>query len=226
MNLQSLKEKIKAAKLHPIHLEGSPLERDKRRDVFIGNLDEYFEAAHILGASAVLILTETLEAERFLYELESNNGHEESEGDAAVIDLCKFNPMLEKYKEHVGKVGMFKLTIPVPDAQISYYINEDWWLEFIQLWSETTDRIDDDQVAAQAKLRAAQELREKQVLKALGNLIRDEDFVRLPTQRSMIEYAKEKLPELETVDAITLKSEIQNLHAKIKAKGLGSKRKS
>ena len=223
MNLQELKDKLKIANLHPIHLEGSPLERGMSGDIFIGNLEEYFEAAHVLGASAVFILTETLAEERFQYELEINN--EESENDTEEIDLCKFNPMLEIYKEHIGQVGMFKLSIPVPDAHISFFINEDWWLEFIKIWSETTDRIDEDQEAAHAQLRAAQELKDKQILKSLNGLIRDEDFVRLPTQRSMIEYAKEKIPGLETVDAVTLKIEIQNLHAKIKAKGLGSKRR-
>jgi hypothetical protein len=223
MNLQELKEKLKTTNLHPIQLEGSPLDRGMRGDIFIGNLDEYIEAVHVLGASAVFIFTETLEIERFQYELEIDN--EESESDAEEIDLCKFNPMLEKYKEHIGQVGMFKLSIPVPEAHISFYINEDWWLEFIKLWSETTDRVDEDQEAAHAQQRAAQELEEKQILKSLGGLIRDEDFVRLPTQRSMIEYAKEKIPGLETVDAVTLKNEIQNLHAKIKAKGLGSKRR-
>jgi hypothetical protein len=224
MNLQELKEKLKTANLHPIHLEGSPLDRDMGGDAFIGNLEEYFEAVRVLGAPAVFILTETLEIERFQYEIEIDND-EESESDAEEIDLCKFNPMLEKYKEHIGQVGMFRLSIPVPEAHISFYINEDWWLEFIKLWSETTDRIDEDQEAAHAQQRAAQELEEKQILKSLGGLLRDEHFVRLPTQRSMIEYAKEKIPGLETVNAVTLKIEIQNLHAKIKAKGLGSKQR-
>ena len=224
MNLQELKEKLKTANLHPIRLEGSPLDRDMGGDAFIGNLEEYFEAVRVLGAPAVFILTETLEIERFQYEIEIDS-EEESESDAEEIDLCKFNPMLEKYREYIGQVGMFKLSIPVPEAHISFYINEDWWLEFIKLWSETTDRIDEDQEAAHAQQRAAKELGEKQILKSLGGLLRDEDFVRLPTQRSMIEYAKEKIPGLETVNAVTLKIEIQNLHAKIKAKGLGSKRR-
>jgi hypothetical protein len=218
MNLQELKEKLKTTNLHPIHLEGSPLD-STRGEIFLGDIEEYIEAALVLGASAVFIFTETLEIERFQYELEIDN--EDSESDLEEIDLCKFNPMLEKFKEHIGQVGMFKLSIPVPEAHISFYINEDWWLEFIKLWSETTDRIDENQEAAHAQQRAAQELEEKQIIKSLSGLLRDEDFVRLPTQRSMIEYAKEKIPGLETVDAITLKSEIQNLHAKIKAKGLG-----
>ncbi len=220
MNLQYLKEKLKAAKLHPIHLEGSPLERSGG-DKFIGSIEEYIEAAHALGVSAVFILTETLEAERFQYELDNDN---QSEIEPEVIDLCKFNAKLDKCKEYIGKIGMFKLSISAHDDHVSFYINEDWWIEFIELWRETTDRIEGDQEAAYAQIRVAQVLKNKQLLKALNDLIRDANFVRLPTQRSMIEYAKDKIPELENVDAVTLKVEIQNLHAKIKAKGLGSKR--
>lgn len=220
MNLQYLKEKLKAANLHPIHLEGSPLERS-RGSAFIGNIEEYIDAAHALGVTAVFILTETLEAESFQYELD--NEGEESDIEPAAIDLCKFNAKVEKYKEFLGQVGMFKLSISAHEDHVNFYINEDWWLEFIELWSETTERIEGDQEAAHAQIRAAQEQKDKQVLKKLSGLIRDADFVRLPTQRSMIEYAKDKIPELESVDAATLKVEIQSLHAKIKAKVLGNK---
>lgn len=222
MNLQELKETLKAANLHPIHLEGSPLDRDMRGKAFIGNLEEYIDAAHVLGASAVFVFTETLETERFQYELDVDDGESEiSTNRSETIDLCKFNPTLEKFKEHIGQVGMFKLSLPVPETHVCFYINEDWWLQFIKLWGETIDRIENDQEAAHAQFRAQQEQKKQQLLKTLGGLIRDEDFVRLPTQRSMIEYAKEKIPDLEAVGAVTLKREIQNLHAKIKAKGLG-----
>jgi len=223
MNLHELKETLKTANLHLIHLEGSPLDHDIRGNIFIGNLEEYIEAVHVLGASAVFIFTKTLEDQDFQYELQIDN--EEFEGDPEEIDLCKSNPMLEKYKDHIGQVGVFKLSIPIPEAHINFYMKEDWWLEFTELLDETTDRIDEDQEAALAQQRAAQEVEERKFLKSLGGLICDADFVRLPTQRSMIEYAKEKIPGLETVDAITLKDEIRNLNAKIKAKGLGSKRK-
>jgi hypothetical protein len=223
MNLQELKEKLRAKNIYPIHLEGSPLDSDMRGNVFIGSLDEYIEAAHVLGASAIFIFTETLEEKRFQQEIES--GHE-FDAEPKTIDLCRFNPNLNEFKRYIDQIGMFKLTIPVPDTHICFYINEDWWLEFIKQWSDTTERIEDDEETAHAQLRAAQEEREKQTLKSLNSLIRDEDFVRLPTQRSMLEYAKEKHPELEAIDALTLKSEIQILYAKIRAKGLGNRRKS
>lgn len=213
MNLQKLKEELKTANLHPIHLEGSPLDEDYKEKIFIGDIEEYIETAHVLGVSAVYISTEVLDEERFQFETDDD----EAEG----IDLCRLNPKLKVYKEHIGKVCIFKLSIPVTDANISFYINEDWWLEFIELWAEVIHRIKNDKESAHAQFHAQQEKQDRKLLKMFGDLIRDENFVRLPTQRSMIEYAKEKIPGLEAVDAFILKREMQDLHAKIKAKGLG-----
>lgn len=210
MDIKELKQKLKSTELHPIHVEGSPLDRDMKGNDFIGSLDEYFEAVHALGIKAVFIYTETLDDERFEYMLDNE--------DEEVIDLAKFSPPLKSYKKHIGHVGMFKLSTPATEFKINFYISEDWWLEFINLWTEVTDRLEDDQEAAHEQLREEQKEKEKQLLKKLGNLIRDENFVRLPTQRAMLEYAKERIPELDTLNAITLKSEIQNLNAKIKAR--------
>jgi hypothetical protein len=46
---------------------------------------------------------------------------------------------------------------------------------------------------------------------------------RLPTQRAMRAYAIEEFPDLETLDEGDLKLEIQNLKARIDAKGLRRK---
>ena len=70
----------------------------------------------------------------------------------------------------------------------------------------------------------AQEERDRKALAALPRLLDDSRFVRLPTQRAMIAYAQNKIPELNDVDEYALKNEIRNLNAQIKAKGVGRKR--
>lgn len=219
MNLEALKEKLKTKNIYPIQVE----ERisDINSNSFIGSIDDYIEAAHVLGASAVFIFTETLELEDFEYELEIDNGRLEIETEE--VDLCKINNIIDNYKEYIGQVGVLKLLVRTPQCNLRFSIKEDWWLEFINIREETIDRVSEHQEAARAKQRAAQEAKEKKIIKSIGNLISDEDFVRLPTQRAMSEYAKEKIPDLDTIDALTLKREIQNINAKIKAKGLGNK---
>lgn len=94
----------------------------------------------------------------------------------------------------------------------------------MKLRETATDQVDDDIVASEAKARADQQSRDRNALDALGGLINDANFARLPTQKAMAAYAFDQFPELQTVDEYALKAEIQNLHAKIKAKGLDRKR--
>lgn len=219
MNLEALKEKLKTKNIYPIQVEERISEINSNS--FIGSIDDYIEAAHVLGASAVFIFTETLELEDFEYELEIDNGRLEIETEE--VDLCKINNIIDNYKEYIGQAGVLKLLVRTPQCNLRFSIKEDWWLEFINIREETIDRVSEHQEAARAKQRATQEAKEKKIIKSIGNLISDEDFVRLPTQRAMSEYAKEKIPDLDTIDALTLKREIQNINAKIKAKGLGNK---
>jgi len=222
MELEALKEKLRAAKLHPAHVEGSPLDDDVRGHTFIGSLEDYFDAVRAIGTPIVLISTETLEEERFWYAPGDEDGISAEETEP--IDLCSIAPKLRAHKEHIGKIAMYKLSAALTTGTLNFFINEPWWLEFMKLWGSATDRIDDNKAATEARSKADQQAKDRDALNALGALIRDPDFVRLPTQKAMIAYATEKIPELETVDDFALRAEVQNLHAKIKAKGLGRRR--
>lgn len=222
MELGTLKETLRAAKLHPAHVEGSPLDDDVMGHTFIGSLEEYSDAVRAIGTPIVLISTETLEEKRFWYA--PANEDKLSTEETVPIDLCSITPRLRAYKIHIGKVAIYKLSAALTTGTLNFFITEAWWLEFIKLWESATDQIDDNKAATEARLKADRQAKDRDALNALGALIRDPDFVRLPTQKAMIAYATEKIPELETVDEFALRAEVQNLHAKIKAKGLGHKR--
>jgi hypothetical protein len=216
MELDEVKRKLKAANLHPICLKGSPLENYDGSEVFVGNFDEYIEATRILGVAAIFIHTEMLTEDRFVIELEAN---EDSDDEVDEIDICKFNPKLKKYRDHVGQIGVIQLSIP-SKFNVIFFIPADWWDDFIELYNETAEQINEDREDARTQVRAKEIERNRDILKSLSNLIRDQRFVKLPTQRAMLEYAKEHVAELETIDERILRREMQNLHAKIKAKGL------
>lgn len=65
---------------------------------------------------------------------------------------------------------------------------------------------------------------EKELVRLVRNLINNSEFVRMPTQRGMKEYALEMHPELSEMDDASLSREIQFLSDKIKAKGLNKKK--
>lgn len=221
MDLAQLKDELRAAKLHPVHVEGSPLEDRLRDFTFIGDLPEYVEAVHALGTSVVLVFTEVLNEHRFHYAPRENSPPPD---DAGSVDLCAIKPGLSKFKNKIGETAMFKLSAAMAGGNLSYYINEKWWLDFMKLWEDATDQVELEYATTQARIQSDREAKNRNVLKALADLIHEEEFVTLPTQRAMIAYALDKVPGLTAVDEIALKAEIQTLHAKIKAKGLDRKR--
>lgn len=222
MEFQALKEKLRTAKLHPVHVEGSPVDDDAKGHRFIGSLEEYSEAVRAMGVPVVLIWTETLEEWHFFHAPEDED--ETSDNETEQVDLCAITPALRAFKTHLGSIAIYKLSAALTTGGLDFIINEPWWVDFLKLRATATDQVDEDQEASEAKSRADQQAKDRDALNALGALIRDPDFVRLPTQIAMIAYATEKIPELETIDEFALRAEVQNLHAKIKAKGLGRKR--
>ena len=222
MELDALKERLRVAKLHPVHVEGSPLDDDVRGHTFIGSFEEYSDAVRAIGTPVVLIATLILEERRFWYAPDSED--EFSTEETELSDIFQIAPRLQAYKTHIGKIAMYKLSAALATGTLNFFINEPWGLAFIKLWESAIDEVDGNKAVAEAQLKAYKQTKDRDALSALGALIRDSDFVRLPTQKAMIAYATEKIPELEAVDEFALRSEVQKLHAKIKAKGLGRKR--
>ncbi len=228
MDFETLKEKIRAAKLYPIHVASGPLDEDEGDTVFLGTLEEYFDAVRAVGAPVVLVSTEIFDEERFWYLPEDvppeEQGEDTEEKEIESIDLCSIVPALRDFKNRIGQIAIHKLSAALPKGSLDFFINEAWWTEFSEQSESAKEKVDDNLDAAAAKSRAAQESKQKEALNALKALIRDPDFVRLPTQKAMLAYAADKIPELEVVDDYDLRAEIQDLHARIKARGLDRKR--
>lgn len=228
MELETLKEKLRASRLHPIHVAASGLlEEDEGNYIFLGTLEEYLEAIRAIGAPIVLISTMSLEKELFLY-LPEESVSEEQEGevsgeDLEEIDLCSIAPALCDFKSHIGQTAIYKLSATLPNRTLNILINEPWWTDFSQCRESAVEQVDNDLEAAAEKSRAAQEAKYRDVRNSLRALIHDPDFVRLPTQKAMLVYAIDSIPELKTASNHGLRAEIQELHAQIKARGLDRK---
>ena len=102
-------------------------------------------------------------------------------------------------------------------------IVEDWMEAFSELHLQARQLLHNSSLEKRAQLDAAEHANTQHLLKNLRGLISDPEFVRLPTQRAMLAYALEDFPELEALDESDLKIEVQNLKARIDAKGLRRK---
>lgn len=227
MELAELKLKLKELGPYPAHISGSPLDDDRDGYTFIGTFEEYLEAVRAVGPKILLIATESLDEENWLKYTPDEAGSDDNEpedSDIEPIDLCSINPALHNFKSHLGQIGVYKISAEIESGTLDYYLYEDWWTQFTELWKDAISQVDEDLAAAREKSEKAQEEKNREAIASLNVLIHDPDFVRLPTQKAMIAYAMDRIGDLAFVGEMILKNEIQNIHAKIKAKGLDRRR--
>ena len=221
MILEDLVSELQSVRLYPIQVESCPDGDDFLS--FVGTLGQYLSAAKAIGSTVTFISTMPLTSEHFLLESEEQGNEGVRERDEKSIDLRIVSPSLSQFDKKIGVVGYFQLWSPMPPNGLAYAVIEDWWQDFIELRKKAIEIVKNRNEAAQAALDAADEEQEQLALKKLHALINDKDFVRLPTQRAMRQYAVEKVPELETLDESDLKRALQDVNAKILAKGIGRK---
>lgn len=217
MNLSELKAKLRAANFHPVHVEDDM--NEVRGLKFSGSVEEYLEAVKVLGKALVFITAQEVDNDDFQYDL-SGHGYddegEEFQHEVEKINLCVVNPALEKFKERIGQVCVFKLSSSISEESLTLYIVADWWDELSTIYAEAVRTVVEDKVAIQERIEVAKKEKGKELIKAVRELRRDEDFIGLRTQRAMLAYAKEKIPELENIEESLLKKEIQALYDKLR----------
>jgi hypothetical protein len=222
MELEAVKEKIRASKLHPVQVVDDLFGESARGHRFIGSLEEYLDALRAVGALAVFIRATEFDEEDFFHAPEDEGNLPASESE--YIDLRSVVPELRAFEKHRDTIAMYKLSGALAADSLNFVISEPWWMEFLKLRATATDQVDGDRAASEAKSKADREAQDRKALAALGGLMKDANFARLPTQKAMLAYALDRIPELQNVDELLIKVEIQDLNAKIRAKGLDRKR--
>ena len=227
MTLDTITTKLVSEGFFPIRVEGSTNRDNSRGLIFVGDLDEFVRAAKALKAEVIFVTSRVLDEADFKYEADEDDQEDDDSSetiDSEPIHLPSVLPSLSMFEKYIGQECAYKLSLPMAYNTLDFYTQEPWWTDFIEMVIEAVGKIEEDREAARAVQRAEREAKQKEVLDRLRKLINDSDFVRLPTQKAMLAYALDKVPGLEVVDQMTLQSEIQNLNAKIAAKGLSRKR--
>jgi protein PhnA len=219
MTLNDFLGQIKSQGLHPICVESlSELSYDKL--TFSGTLEEYLEAVKSLRSGVIFVSTIRITEEYFLY---LDDEEDEDDENADIIELCSVVPDLSKFKKRIGEDGHFDLSVPIVNGILSFSMHEEWMERLFELLNKARDLVNENRASELALIHAEEIEKSKEMIKKLHALISDKDFVRLPTQRAMQEYAIDKIPELEDLAEHELKREIQSLKAKIQARSLGKK---
>ncbi|MGH7239836.1 MAG: hypothetical protein ACREHG_07185 [Candidatus Saccharimonadales bacterium] len=221
MNIELLSQSIRSAGLFPVRVE---LTHDQDEDMRVsGSLEDYLAAVKALQSPVIFIGTFELTERYFIYEADDNRLGEDEDDDGEEMDLRTIQPKLKSYSSRIGETGWFQLAAPMANGSLTFSIEEEWWTQFYEILDAAKESVQEDRSAAQEEVEAEEERQKDVARKKLQNFINNEDFRRLKTQKAMREYAIDKYPELAEWDNFELKEEIQNLAARIEAKGLGRK---
>jgi ribosomal protein L25 (general stress protein Ctc) len=222
MKTSDLSTKIKENGITPFVLYDEAESDDSLR--VNSELDEYLSNLKTIGVITVLVKTKKLSQEDFEKEIQVESGDEESE-ENRIIDISSIISDLESYKRFIGADAFQTIECVISGQITSYEVKEEWWERFKELRETAYEKIGEDQeqalemeITRQEEEEKQAEEKEKRLLESLDEFLKDEEFISLPTQRAMMSYVMDKVPELETLPVKGVRSKIQRLHGRIDAK--------
>ena len=217
MGVIEVKERLLSVGIHAIQVEGGAGEDDAKGLTFIGSLEEYVSALKTIGVNYVFVTRDLLDEDDFIHVPEIS-GMDDDDDEDSVVDLVAIRPALRKYKDYIGQQCRYKLSAHIFNSTLDYLEQESWWQEFEELWNEAVESVDDEWEQEESRVQTEQNERDRKLIKDIQTLINDKSFTCLPTQRAMIEYAKDNVRGVDKLEPSLLKEEIRTLDAKIKAR--------
>jgi hypothetical protein len=190
----------------------------------IGDFAKFSSAVTSLRIPAVFFSLDKLDASAFAYSPDSDDSSTEFdqndvEEEASEQDLCAVDSELRGFKQYIGSIGRILMFAPTEHMQLTYVIEKPWFSEFWECRKAAVSLINQRDQDSQATLIEEEDKQLSEVTARLDDLLNDNKFARLPTQKAMLAYAKLHISGLDEVDEGYLKEAISNLRAKIIAKG-------
>lgn len=212
----ALVDKVRAAGCIPVTVYDDTNPEDSDGLAFVGSFDEFLALARELQVRAVFVSVRTFTEGDFA----ENREHIASEVEASPQRVNAYLAELDLFKGHFGKVCERKASLRTPSFVLNYFESEDWWTKYSNKVEEALEGVAELVATNQQALEAAATVQREAVLAELKALLRDDEFLRLPTQRAMIEYAREGIDNIDLLDESELKAEIQRLNDRAVARGL------
>jgi hypothetical protein len=223
MNFARIIEFFKAENIKVVRVLRPTEDKDSLDIIIEDDLSEFLVCLNAFELPIAFIYIETFEEHDF--ETESN-----IDGNDGPINLVSIDSKLKSFAKHVGESCLFELSAPIGNRMIKTIITTEWWDEFNDIKNKALQYIKEQEEKFFQRIEQEREAEsEKQgrnissLLKKLRAMSKDEkfcDFVltNRQSQRAILIYAVELLPELSDLDEKILKDEIAKLADKIRVK--------
>jgi len=215
MDINELKSKFHAAGVLLVQAEPFPDAEESGSLCVSGSLDEYLAAVKALGIAVVFVSLEKLDDQDFQY---SKYEDDFLEPDIDIQDLRAVNPELHFFKKYVGEIGRFDFFAPVLPKGVMFVLEQEWYGRFLQSRQSAVETIEERSADELEALDQELDQRHYELVAQLEQLVSDEKFTRLPTPKAMLDYAREKIPELDDLEPSELRNAIAELKARIDAR--------
>lgn len=181
-----------------------------------GDLSMFCSTAKALGCSVVFAQPQTLDSDDFELSLETSSYPSVS----IDVKLTDHDPSIVNYRKYIGQIGAYSLYAPFCQGYLSIDVEEKWYRKFWDTASAAASLGIEKEKQQQEEQEKKTQANRAALLKKLNSLVSDNAFMSLPTQKQMLAYAIENIPELSQLPTPDLKRELQEIDAKAKAKGL------
>lgn len=179
--------------------------------VFDGDLEEFLKAVAHSGQKVILKYIKYFDEE----ELSTDPSFDDDELTAP----NKIDPSLKQFAKYIGQISSSYLSANLAGKQVHYVLHESWYEEFQekldQITAELHERFIESRLIEQEKSAQKLEL----ILKKIRALLDLDNFKALKTQKAMLAYAYDAIPEIDQVNEADLKREISKLAATLQARG-------
>lgn len=182
--------------------------------VFDGTESEYLEIIKELNVRTVFVTSKIFTEDHLQFALEY------SVTELEPAEKKKLLKAIESARKHIGDECELRLIVRASEFELNFHHVESWWAEFISAEQTAMDQLETIESARVENEAQALDNRRAHLLAEINELIRDENFVRLPTQRAMFAYALDSLEDASVLSEAELKSEIQKLNDRLVARGL------
>ncbi len=214
-----------------IFLDGDALEDNKEFALVEDDCADFIAKCQKLEVQCLFVRTRLFSQDDFILEVDDalDDGDIDNNEDQ---NVAAHDESINEFKQYWGAVSAISVTAVIQGERVTKILRENWFQDFedkkdavIQRRNDERQRIMDEINKESEKEEIEYEKMKESLIAEMWKLINNHDFCKLPTQKAKLEFAIENIQSLNEIDSDDLKKEIQQINARIIARGLDKRHK-
>lgn len=215
LSVASIAKRLVSAGIHAIPVAESVPESGDKRIEFEGTFDDYLAVLTAVGINHALVYHFELADEDFQYSDSDGDGDDEDDDGKPAVNLAEVNPKLKHFRGFVGQTELAHVSAWLGYQHIYVELTPPWRAEYVAERSAAVRVVEQKIEEDRSRESSEEDEAVEKLLERLRVLDADQKMAKLKTQKAMLQYALQCIPELRALDLGCLKAEIQDMRARI-----------